>query len=101
MAKGYWVCRVDVTDREKYKAYHDVAQPIVDNYGAKVICRGGSNFPDVGCVVVEGEESQVTAVFEFDSYQKAYDCYHSSDYQDALKIQDGAAIRQIIIIESV
>ena len=48
-------------------------------YGANVLARGGKY------TALEGEDRSRNVVIEFESYQKALDCYNSPEYQSARK----------------
>lgn len=93
MPKGYWIVRVDITDAEEYKAYIAAnAQPL-KQYGARFLVRAGrSETP-------EGASRARNAVIEFPTYQAAVDCWHSSEYQQAIKLRQSVSTADLIIIE--
>ena len=93
MAKGYWIVRVDIADMEQYKAYIAANAKPLAQYGARFLVRGAP-FENV-----EGTSRQRNAVIEFPSYQAAHDCYHSPDYQAAIKLRAAVATADLIIIE--
>lgn len=93
MAKGYWVARVDVTDQDQYAKYAAANGPAFSKYGARFLVRGGS------FEAVEGEGRGRNVVIEFESYEKAMECYRSEEYQYAKSLRDGAGIADIIVIE--
>lgn len=93
MAKGYWVARIDVADAEKYKEYIAANQVAFKKYGARYVVRGGK-FENP-----EGSSRARNVVIEFESYQKALDCYHSPEYQHAISIRKPVAEGDIVIIE--
>ncbi|MDA0240400.1 MAG: DUF1330 domain-containing protein [Proteobacteria bacterium] len=93
MAAGYWVAMVDVTDPERYGEYASKTGPALEKYNAKVVIRGGRS------ETVEGQEFGKTVVLEFPTYEDAVACYHSPEYQSAKKIQEGASVRNIVIVE--
>jgi uncharacterized protein (DUF1330 family) len=93
MAKGYWIVRVDVSDPEKYKAYIAAnAQPF-KKYGARFLVRAG-RFENP-----EGSSRPRNAVIEFPTYQAAVDCWHSAEYQEALKLRLSVSTADLVIIE--
>jgi uncharacterized protein (DUF1330 family) len=93
MPKGYWIARVDVADLEKYKAYvADNAEPL-KKYGALFLVRGG-RFENP-----EGTSRSRNVVLEFPTYQAALDCWHSPEYQEALKHRQPVSTGDLIIIE--
>lgn len=93
MAKGYWVVRMDVTDQAKYDAYRAKNGEAFGKYGAKFLVRGGK------FEVPEGKTKSRHVVIEFETYQKALDCYHSPEYQAAVDLRAGAADADLVIIE--
>jgi len=94
MPKGYWVARVDVADAEKYKAYIAAnAQPL-KQFGARFLVRAGR----FECP--EGASRGRNVVIEFPSYQAALDCWHSPEYQAAIKLrQPPVSTIDLVIIE--
>ena len=93
MPKGYWVVRVDVADQEEYKAYIAANAAPLKQFGARFLVRGG-RFENP-----EGASRMRNAVIEFPSYQAAIDCWHSADYQRAIKIREPVSTADLIIIE--
>jgi len=93
MPKGYWIARVDVTDLERYKAYIAAnAQPL-KKYEARFLVRSG-RFENP-----EGSSRSRNVVIEFPSYQAALDCYHSPEYQAAIKLRQAVSTGDFVIIE--
>ncbi|ACM35230.1 DUF1330 domain-containing protein [Agrobacterium vitis] len=93
MAKGYWIARVDVRDAERYKDYVSTAKPAFERFGAVFLARGGKTD------AVEGQSRARNVVIEFPSFQAAYDCYHSPEYQAAVKIRQEVADGEIVLVE--
>lgn len=93
--KGYWVALIDVTDPEGYKDYVAANAVAFEKYGAKFVVRAGRN--------EQPEEPAGTrhVVIEFDSYDKAVECYNSPEYKAALEIRKKAATGQLVIVEGV
>ena len=79
--KGYWMGMVDVTDADGYPQYVAANAAAFEKYGAKFLVRGGQG------EVFEGPAASRLVVIEFESYQQALDCYHSPEYQAALKLR--------------
>ncbi len=77
MSKGYWIGRVDVSNLDAYQNYITANASPFAKYGARFLVRGGSH------EVAEGASRQRHVVIEFESYQAALDCYHSSEYEAA------------------
>ena len=93
MPKGYWIGRVDVTHPEAYKRYVEENAAAFGKYGARFIIRGGRY------EAVEGEARARNVVIEFPDYDTALACYHSPEYQAAMKHRQGASVADIIVIE--
>jgi uncharacterized protein (DUF1330 family) len=93
MAKGYWIVRGEVNDPEGYKAYVAANAEAFRKYGARFIVRGGAFEP------VEGESRSRNVVIEFKDHATALACYHSAEYQRAMKLRAGKAKIDIIVIE--
>ena len=93
MTKGYWIVRVDIADPEKYKAYVAANGKPLAKYGARFIVRAGKYENP------EGGSRTRNAVIEFPSYQAALDCWHSPEYQEALKLRQPVSTIDLIIIE--
>ena len=93
--KGYWIAMVSITDPQRYKDYIAENAVAFEKFGAKFVARGGqAEFP-------EGFPATRTVILEFDSYQTALSCYHSPEYQEALKIRRAAATAHFAIVEGV
>jgi uncharacterized protein (DUF1330 family) len=93
MAKGYWVIRVDVTKPEQFKAYAEANGSALKKYGAKFLARAG-NFENP-----EGNTRSRNTIVEFPLYQAAVDCWHSPEYQEAMKLRLHAAAMDLVILE--
>lgn len=93
--KGYWIAFVEVTDIEAYKEYLASAPEALVAYGANILARGDK------LTALEGfnQTPNRAVVIEFDSYQKALDCYHSEQYQAAKKLREAAANAHIVIMQ--
>ncbi len=93
MAKGYWIARIDVSDMEKYKKYIAANAAPLAEYGGKFLVRGGERQEK------EGSHRSRNVVIEFESYQKAIDCYNSPAYQAAKALRDPVSEGDTLIIE--
>ncbi|MEX0853554.1 MAG: DUF1330 domain-containing protein [Bauldia sp.] len=93
MAKGYWVIRIDVTDRARYDAYRTAANEALRPYGGRFLVRGGS------FEAPEGRSRSRNVVIEFPSYQAAVDCYHSPEYHRTKAMRKGIAEFDLIVVE--
>lgn len=93
MPKGYWIVRVDITDQEKYKAYIAANAGPFKKYGARFLVRAG-RFENP-----EGTSRTRNAVIEFPNYEVAVECWHSPEYQQALKLRQPVSTADLVIIE--
>ena len=93
MPKGYWIVRVDITDQEKYKAYIAANAGPFKKYGARFLVRAG-RFESP-----EGTSRMRNAVIEFPTYEAAVECWHSPEYQQALKLRQPVSTADLVIIE--
>ena len=94
MPKGYWIAHVEVSDPDQYVHYVEGAKPAFDRYRAKFLARGGKNEEVEGAM---GRSRHV--VIEFPSYQDAFDCYHSEEYQAARAHRLPAGTATITLVE--
>lgn len=93
MTKGYWIIRVDVNDQEQFKLYADAASVALKKYSAKFLARAGrSENP-------EGTTRLRNSVIEFPSYEDAVNCWHSSEYQETIKLRLSVSTMDLVIIE--
>ena len=92
MAKGYWIVRVDIDDMEQYKKYIAANAAPFRKWGARFLVRGGE------FEAVEGGSRGRNAVIEFPSFQAAHDCWHSPEYQEAIKLRSGVSRADLVIV---
>ena len=93
--KGYWMGMVEVTDPDGYPHYVAANKAAFDKYGARFLVRGGQG------EIFEGPAASRLVVIEFDSYQTALDCYHSPEYQAALKLRQKFSTAHFAVVEGV
>jgi len=93
MNKGYWIARVDVADPEAYKAYVAANAVAFRKFGARFLVRAG-RFENP-----EGTHRSRNVLIEFPSYQAALDCWHSPEYQAAMKLRLAVAESDLVIVE--
>ncbi len=93
MAKGYRIVRVDIRDPEQYKKYIAANAAPFRKFGAKFLARAGK------LETVEGTSRSRNALIEFPSYQAALDCWHSPEYQEAIKLRTPVSTADLVIIE--
>jgi len=93
---AYMIARIKVTDPEQYKKYIAVTPGILANFVAKFIARGGET------VTLEGpEETTRVVIVEFPSLDKVREFYDSAEYQEAIKIREGAAEVSLVAVAGV
>ena len=95
MAKGYWLMHIRVFNEARYPEYIAADALAFEKYKAKFLVRGGEYLP------VEGEDRDRHVVVEFDSYREALDCYHSPEYQKALKLRQEFAESEVVIVKGI
>ncbi len=96
MARAYWINVFrSVSDETKLADYIRLAAPAIIAAGGRYLARG------TPARVFEAGAIERTAVIEFDSVGAAVAAYESPAYQEALRALDGAAVRDLRIIEAV
>ena len=94
--KGYWVVLYrSVTDAARLKEYASRAVPAITAGGGRFLARGAPT------AAYEAGIVERTVVIEFDSVAQAVETYNSAAYQDALRILEGAAERDVRMVEGV
>jgi uncharacterized protein (DUF1330 family) len=88
-----WIAHVSVTNPDAYGKYAELAGPAIAKHGGKFLARGGRY------VQLEGPDRPRNVVAQFDSVEAAEACYRSDDYQAALAHAEGAAERELVIVE--
>ena len=93
MAKGYWICSVDVKSDDGYKPYAAGNQVIFRKFGGRYVVRAGK----FECA--EGNARSRNVIVEFPDYASALAGYHSSEYQQNKKLRLPHSTADIVIIE--
>jgi uncharacterized protein (DUF1330 family) len=94
MAKGYWITFYRrVVDPAALAAYARVAGPAIQAGGGRFLARG------TPVRAPEGGLAERSVVIEFDTVAQALSTYDSPAYQAALRLLDGAAERDVRIVE--
>ena len=89
---AYFIARVEISDREKYKEYLAAVPAIIRKYDGKVLSRTEE------CITLEGPaENRRIIIIEFPSTERAEEFYDSVDYREARKLREHAAMGEIII----
>ena len=95
MAKGYIIADIHVRDKEGFEKFRQMAKPVVEEYGAKVLVRTPN------AESREGKKTGVVVVFEFESMDKARKFYESEAYQAAKAVRDEGCDTDLFIVEGV
>ncbi|HWL27905.1 MAG TPA: DUF1330 domain-containing protein [Burkholderiaceae bacterium] len=94
MKRGYWVSVYrEIRNEEALAAYAALSGPAIAAGGGRFVARGLPSH------VFEDGLMERTVIIEFASAQQAIDTYRSPAYQDAVKVLNGAVVREIRIIE--
>ena len=96
MAKGYWICFYrSISNQNAVAEYAKLAGPAIQGGGGKFLARGNPS------KTYEAGILQRTVVIEFESVDQAKKTFESPAYSAACKLLEGAAERDIRIIEGV
>jgi uncharacterized protein (DUF1330 family) len=94
MPQAYWIAHVEVTDPEAYGRYAKGATVAIAAHGGKFLARAGRY------VQLEGHDRARNVLAVFPSLEAAVGCYHSPEYQAALVHAQGAATRDLVVVEA-
>ncbi len=92
-AKGYVFVEIDVTDPTRYGDYMLKSLAAVEAFGGRFLVRGGNP-----AVVEGGRQVGRVVIVEFESFERAYDFYHSSQYQAAAAIRRDCAVTHYYLL---
>ena len=81
--------------KKKYKEYLRLDGLVFEEFDMNPIVRGGR------FLAPEGPAKSRHVVLEFESFDKAVECYKSPGYQEAVKHRLAASDNEIIIVEGV
>jgi len=96
MAKGYWIATYrSVSDPDALARYAKLATPIIEAHGGRILARG------IPTRAYEAGEAQRCVVIEFPNVDAAISAYESPEYEKVRSILNGAAEREIRIVEGV
>ena len=95
MAKGYIIADIHVRDKEGFEKFREMALPVVEEYGAKILVRTPN------AEAREGKKPGVVVVFEFESIDQARKFYESEAYQAAKAVRDKACDTDLFLAEGV
>lgn len=92
--QGYWmILGGEVLDKAAQDAYVELWQPIAARYAAKI------NVLDTAAVLHETQGYSRVVIVEFESYDKALECYLDSEYQIAKALAVQASRRELLILK--
>jgi uncharacterized protein (DUF1330 family) len=93
---AYWINTfIEISDETKLAGYLELAGPAMLAGGGRFLARGTPARTFEG-----GGTNLRTSLIEFDSVAAAVAAYESPAYQEALRVLDGGARREISIIEA-
>jgi uncharacterized protein (DUF1330 family) len=91
---AYLIVETDITDPEQYEQYKAVTPGLVAAAGGRFIVRGGE------LAVLEGDWSpERLVVIELPDLAAAKRFYESPEYQEAIKLREGAATLRMVAVE--
>jgi uncharacterized protein (DUF1330 family) len=94
MAKAYWVATYrSISNPDALAAYAKLAGPAIQAAGGRFLARGNA------AKAYESGIAQRVVIIEFDSVEKAVAAHDGPGYQDALKVFNKAADRDLRIVE--
>jgi uncharacterized protein (DUF1330 family) len=94
VAKGYWLARLDISDRETFADYRKRNAAPIAKFGGRFIVKGGKADTMLG--PARGEN----VVIEFDSYAQAVACFQSAEYQAAADyLKRSCSVIEFVIVE--
>lgn len=94
MPQAYWIAHVEVTEPEAYGRYAKGATVAIAAHGGKFLARAGRY------VQLEGRDRARNVLAVFPSLEAAVECYNSPEYQAALVHAQGAATRDLVVVEA-
>ena len=95
MPTALWIAHVTVTDSVAYGRYAALAGPAIAAHGGVFLARGGRY------VQLEGNDRARNVVARFPSVEAAIGCYNSVEYRAALAYAEGAAVRDVVVVEEI
>jgi uncharacterized protein (DUF1330 family) len=91
---AYLIVETDITDPEQYERYKAVTPGLVAAAGGRFIARGGE------LAVLEGDWTpERLVVIELPDLATAKRFYESPEYQEAIKLREGAANLRMVAVE--
>ena len=91
----YMVVNLTIRDKDEYRIYEKGFFSFLKKHNGTFLIRGGDQ------TEVEGEGLERTVLVEFPSYDVAYACYNSDEYQQALDFTKNSSTRFFSIVEGI
>ena len=92
---AYWVARARIDDPVAYKKYTDRVPGILEQYGGKVLARGGRYKINEG-----PHDFHRFVVIEFPTLEQGVKCFESPEYQEAAAFRrNGGGVVENVIVE--
>jgi len=96
MAKAYWICFYrSISNPDAVAEYAKLGGPAIESGGGRFLGRG------VPAKTYEAGLKERTVIIEFDSVEQATAAYESDAYKAARRLIEGAAERDIRIVEGI
>jgi uncharacterized protein (DUF1330 family) len=93
---AYVIVETDVHDAEQYKQYQAASPGAIASGGGRFVVRGGE------MAVLEGDwRPKRLVVLEFEDLDAAKRWYESAEYQEAIRLREGAANLHMVAVEGV
>jgi len=90
---AYIVADVEITDSEEYQRYAKQVPPTLEQYGGKILVRGGQ--PET---VEGGWNTKRIVIIEFLSVEQAKAWYESPEYSSIAGIRHHSAHSRIVLV---
>jgi len=95
MGKNYIFADIHVRDKEGFEKFREMAKPIIEEYGEKVLVRNPN------AKAREGKKPGIVVFFEFENMDKARKFYESEGYQAAKAVREKACDTDLFFVEGV
>jgi uncharacterized protein (DUF1330 family) len=95
MPAGYIIAQIDVSDPAAFEEYRKLVPATIAKFGGEYLVRGGKQEQ------LEGSNNPRTVVLHFESFDKAREWYHSSDYEKPKAMRQAASKGNVVLVEGV
>lgn len=93
MPKGYWIPHLDISNREGFEAYRQMADAGHKKFGSRLLARAGRR------EVMEGKMRSRNVLRQFNSFDEALDYYRGREYSAAHELREPHAVCDFLIVE--